>query len=211
MLNKILNKLIPEVHAVRSITADPLQGFNFRVSFTGAEALCFQKVEGISEEYEVIESNEGCRDYTMKFPGRKKTGELVLTRGVYGSGATTLEDVWQAFIDGQSRMTVEVSLINRNGDIARTWVLDEAWVSKWEGPSLDASSSDIILESVTIQYERFNRGTSSYTGSSGTTAVANSTKANSSGSVSVTAGKNGGTASASYSSGGFTIGGRYNF
>ena len=51
------------------------------------------------------------------------------------------------------RTTMIVQLMDRFGNVQRTWKLAEAWISKWEGSDLDATSDDVAIETITVQYE----------------------------------------------------------
>lgn len=164
-MRKILDFFIKTAYAAETNEVTPMQGFRFTVSLEGAENMCFQKVDGLGEEIEVTEYNEGCRESTIKVPGRRKTTEVTLTRGIY-TGGSNLEDIWTDFMAGGLRVPVTIRLLsayNSNdgqedgSNVARKWVLLNAWVSKWEGPSLDAGNTDVVVETLTIQYEGFDR------------------------------------------------------
>ena len=53
------------------------------------------------------------------------------------------------------RNTIILEKLNRYGETVRTYKLAEAWVSKWEGGDSDASSDDVAIEKITIQFEHF--------------------------------------------------------
>lgn len=141
--------------AARTIANDPLQKFMFRVSIPGLPAgLGFQKVGGLSREVGVVEYLEGLYQYTHKLPGREKFGEVTLERGSYAS--RDLENLYKKILtDPNSRNTITIEILNRFGETKRTYKLAEAWVSKWEGSDLDATSDDVAIEKLTVQFEHF--------------------------------------------------------
>ena len=57
--------------------------------------------------------------------------------------------------DSNLRNTVIIEILDRFGNTKRTYKLAEAWVSKWEGSDLDASSDDVAIEKLTVQFEYF--------------------------------------------------------
>ena len=57
--------------------------------------------------------------------------------------------------DSNLRNTVIIEILDRFGNAKRTYKLAEAWVSKWEGSDLDASSDDVAIEKLTVQFEYF--------------------------------------------------------
>lgn len=145
-----------KAHAARTFNNDPLQKFMFRVTIPGLPTgIGFQKVGGLSREVGVIEYLEGLYEYTHKLPGREKVGEVTLERGAYAS--KELETLYKSILGKSSakRVTVVIEILNRFGDTKRKFTLEDAWVSKWEGPDLDATSDDVAIEKMTLQFERF--------------------------------------------------------
>ena len=139
----------------RTIANDPLQKFMFRVTIPGLPTgLGFQKVGGLTREVGVVEYLEGLSKYTHKLPGREKVGEVTLERGSYAT--KELEAQYKKVLtDSNLRNTVIIEILDRFGNAKRTYKLAEAWVSKWEGSDLDASSDDVATEKLTVQFEYF--------------------------------------------------------
>lgn len=139
----------------RVTTQDPLQGYNFRISIPGVpNSVGFKKIGGLSEEIGVVEYDEGGYDYTHKLQGKKKTGELTCEKGVFAN--KTVENVFRnALKNANYRTTITIELLGRDNKVARKWTLAEAWCSKWEMGEFDASSEDVVVETLTIQYENF--------------------------------------------------------
>lgn len=139
----------------RTIANDPLQKFMFRVTIPGLPTgLGFQKVGGLTREVGVVEYLEGLSKYTHKLPGREKVGEVTLERGSYAT--KELEAQYKKVLtDSNLRNTVIIEILDRFGNAKRTYKLAEAWVSKWEGSDLDASSDDVAIEKLTVQFEYF--------------------------------------------------------
>ena len=146
---------VRNVYAARTASEDPLQNFKFRVTVPGLPTgLGFTSCKGLEFETEVVEYDEGSWDFTHKLPGRGKVSEVTLERGCYAD--TDFKDLAISVLTSKSfRGTVIIEHINRFGEVARTYKLAEAWVSKWTNADLDATSSDVSIESVTIQFEYF--------------------------------------------------------
>ena len=139
----------------RTYANDPLQMFRFRVSMPGLPAgMGFQKVSGLTREIGVVEYDEGGYSHTHKLTGKEQGGEVTLEKGMFAN--TDLEEIYKRSLNRPDyRTTVIIEQLDKFGKVARSWTLAEAWVSKWEGSELDATSEDVAIESITIQFEYY--------------------------------------------------------
>ena len=155
MMKNILGLVSIKAFAARTTSVDPLQKFKFRLTVPGLPSgIGFQKVSGLTHEVGVTEYDEGGFDYTHKLPGRQKVGEVTAERGSYADNS--FQDLLKQTLTNPSmRNTVIFEQLNRYGETVRTYKLAEAWVSKWEGSDADASSDDVAIEKLTIQFEYF--------------------------------------------------------
>lgn len=131
-------------------TSVPLQKFRFRVTLGNGACAGFQKVSGLTREIEVVEYNESNSNYTRKLKGRVKNPEVTLERGAYAD--SSMESLFKQAMSGNNVGTALIELLDERGQTARQWQLSEVWCSKWELGDLDAGSSDIAIEKVTLQY-----------------------------------------------------------
>lgn len=153
-----MSAFVVNANAARTFIADPLQSFKFSLAVSGIPAsVGFSKVGGMSREYEVIEYLENMFDYTHKLPGREKVGEVTFERGMYAGD----EVLWNAFKSimsegpGATRRECTINVLDRWGNPRRTFQLAECWFSKFETGEFDASSSEVIIETLTMQFESF--------------------------------------------------------
>lgn len=144
-----------KAYASRTMVEDPLQKYMFRVSVPGLDgSMGFQKCSGLTFESDVVEYAEGSWDYIHKIAGRGKVSEITLERGEYND--TEFKQLAESVLkSGDYRGTVIIEHLDRTGNVARTYKLAEAWVSKWESSDLDGESSDLAIETLTIQFEYF--------------------------------------------------------
>lgn len=149
------NPFMLAVNAARTASEDPLQKFKFRVTIPGIPStIGFQTVSGLSEETEVVEYEESGFGYAHKLPGKTTVGEVTMERGMFAD--VSMYDVYRQTVTNPNfRNTMIIQLLDRFGNVKRTWKLAEAWVSKWEGSDLDATSSDVAIETITVQHEYF--------------------------------------------------------
>lgn len=139
----------------RTIQSDPLQSFMFKVSIPGLPiGVGFQKIGGLSREVGVVEYLESMYDHAHKLPGREKVGEVTFERGMYADAY--MQSVYESvFNNDQCRNTIVISICDRFGNIRREFQLAECWFSKYEVGDLDATSDDVIIETMTMQFEYF--------------------------------------------------------
>lgn len=149
--------LVSKAYAMARTTAsDPLQSFMFSVSFEGLPTgVGFQKVGGLSREVAVVEYLENMYSHAHKMPGRETVGEVTFERGMYAD--KHLQNLYEKIInDPNARTTVTINIKDRQGNIKKTFNCAECWFSKYEVGDLDATSDDVIIETLTMQFEYFN-------------------------------------------------------
>lgn len=136
---------------------DPYKQFNFRVEIDGVALAAFSEVSGLASETDVIEYRTGTESNRVrKLPGLTRHSNIVLRRGV-----TQDAELWNW------RKTVEDGQVDRrNGSIVllgddRTevvrWNFADGWISKWEGPALNAEGNDVAIETIEIAHEGLSR------------------------------------------------------
>lgn len=156
---------------------NPYAAFNFRVLFGTEEVAGFMEASGLDSENAVIEYREGndqfppgssAPSFTGAFP-RKQPGlehypNITLRRGITGSTKlwTRRKDLRDGktgpgtTADGLNPKTVDVfiELLDEVYNTVFRWKLQNAWISKLSGPSLNAKANEIAIESVEIICER---------------------------------------------------------
>lgn len=139
----------------RTVEDDPLQKFMFRVRIPGyPAALGFTKVGGFTREMGVVEYAEGMFEHFHKLSGRQKVTDIDFERGAYRDGHAY--DLYAATLnDPKHRSTVTVEVMDRYQNVAREYVLANAWCSKLEVGELDAGSDEVLIDKMTITFEFF--------------------------------------------------------
>jgi phage tail-like protein len=133
---------------------DPFKAFNFLVEIEGIAQAAFSEVSGLESETAVIEYRAGAEkvNAVRKLPGLTRFGNIVLRRGV-----TQDADLWN-----WRKSIVEGDIDRRNGSIIllddkRTevvrWNFRNGWISKWEGPTLNAKANEVAIETIEIAHE----------------------------------------------------------
>lgn len=152
MLSKVITT---KAYGARTVSSDPLQSFMFRVSIPGIPSqVGFQKVGGLSREVAVVEYLENMYEHAHKLAGRETVGEVTFERGMYAD--KYMLDVYKKiFTSPSARNTVTINICDRVGTVRRTFNCAEAWFSKYETGDLDATSDDVLIETLTMQFEYF--------------------------------------------------------
>jgi phage tail-like protein len=133
---------------------NPYLNFNFLVDIGVGEELGFSEVEGLSGEIEVIEYREGADrvNTARKLPGLAKYPNVTLKRGI--TGRTDLFEWWKSVRDGQvQRRNVTITLLDEQRQAVLRWHLRDAFPVKIEGPSLNASSNEVAIETLELAHE----------------------------------------------------------
>jgi phage tail-like protein len=127
----------------------------------------FNEVTGIEASVDVVEFRQGNAHSLapVKIPGLVKHGNITLKMGyTIGNGFKKwIEECVSETRGAMPRKTVTIELLDiRDGAPNSTytetkgsilWVLKEAWVTKYSGPDLNASTSEVAIESVELAYE----------------------------------------------------------
>ncbi len=133
---------------------DPYLQFNYLVEIDGVTRAGFTEVGGLTTEQEIIDYREGSDlPFMKRLPGLQTFTPLMLKRGW-----TDDEELWlwrKTTLDGQTeRRSGSVVLLDEARNPVLRWNFSEGWVSKWEGPALNATTNEAAIESIEIVYEQ---------------------------------------------------------
>lgn len=147
----------------------PLTKMNFLVTVSEiSEVAAFSEVSGIDSSVDIIEFRQGnsASLAPIKIPGLVKNGNITLKMGYVRE--QDFKDWLRLCVAAQRgempRRTVTIEMIDiTDGSPSSTvtttdsghlvWQLSNAWVCKYTGPDLNASTSEVAIESVEIAYE----------------------------------------------------------
>ena len=144
---------------------DPVVGINFFLELDGVQIGTFRECSGLEIEVEVIEAKSA--DPTGKMIIQKLPGSNKYTPVTLKKGQTSDMALWKAFADslgsqsmagkrsgGFKRKTGAIVIKDPTGakEVCR-YEFTEAWISKYKGGELNATSNNLALEEVTIVHE----------------------------------------------------------
>ncbi|MGI0484851.1 phage tail protein [Pantanalinema rosaneae CENA516] len=136
---------------------DPYRGFNFLVEIDGITEAGFRECSGLDATTDPVDYREGNDPmHVRKLTGLNKYSPITLKRGI-----TDSNDLWtwrQKVIDGQTeRKDCSIILRDETGAEKHRWNLRRAWPSKWTGPSFNATSNDVAVETLEIVHEEMKK------------------------------------------------------
>lgn len=145
---------MPITSVVSSGGRDPALKFNFEVVSSRLNG-GFSKIGGISEEIEVVDQRDGTDPLQpRKLVGASQGGTLTLEKGILSD----FKDFIRWFDDVRKcragiRSDISILIGNCDSSLARAVKALNAWPSSYEIGELDASSSEVAVESITLVFE----------------------------------------------------------
>jgi phage tail-like protein len=132
---------------------DPYAQFNFIIEIDGLTVAGFTEVGGLTAESDMIEYREGTDPARMKkLPGLFKFGNISLKRGY-----TQNRELWdwrKTTLNGLTeRKQGAIILRDEAGEPQLRWEFFEGWISKYEGPALNATANEAAIEAIEIVIE----------------------------------------------------------
>lgn len=138
----------------------PPVSFYFSVSFNGIGKSVidtqFQSVAGLSVEMQSESYAEGGENrFEHVLPVRSKYSDLVLKRGLFTSSELIAWcfDVFDTTI--VKPVSLDISMLNENGDPLFSWHVVHAWPKKWSVSDLNAEQNALTIETLELNYRYF--------------------------------------------------------
>jgi phage tail-like protein len=134
---------------------DPYRGFNFRLEIDGITRAGFRECSGLDATTDPVDYREGNEkgNIARKLTGLNKHANITLKCGITDDHC--LWDWRKTVIDGKTdRKHGSIVLIDETGDGEKVrWNFVYGWPTKWTGPTLNATSNDVAIESIEIVHE----------------------------------------------------------
>lgn len=143
-----------------SVRNDPHRNARFRLEIDGVDIAGFSQATIPETTTEPVEYRTGTEPSTSrKLGGLTTYGNLTLQVGVTENSIELFE--WRRLVEqgrmSDARRTVAVVLLDEEGQQAARWRFREAWPTNYDAPDLDASGSEVAIESVEIAHEGMER------------------------------------------------------
>jgi phage tail-like protein len=133
---------------------DPFRGFNFKIEMDGVTKAGFRECSGLDASTDAVDYREGQEkgNIARKLTGLNKHANIVLKRGV--TDDHSLWDWRKKVIEGKTdRQHGSIVLCDEAGEEKVRWNFVEGWPLKWTGPTFNATSNDVAIETLEIVHE----------------------------------------------------------
>jgi phage tail-like protein len=134
---------------------DPYRGFNFKVQIDDSDVAGFSEASGLTFDVDSVDYREGTDVplHVRKLTGLRKFANIALKRGFTDN--TELWDWYKKVLNGvPDRRDGAIVLQDEEHQEVLRWNFENGWICKWEGPSMNATSNDVAIESIEICVER---------------------------------------------------------
>jgi phage tail-like protein len=136
----------------------PYPNYNFKVSVTNVDSGdtvsgSFSEASGLTVDVQPIEYRDGTDDSTVrKVRGLRKLSNITLKRGITGHVG-----FWRWVLTGVNgdvdRQQGYIALLNEDRVEVMRWNFNQAWATKYTGPSLNAKNNEIAMETLELAVE----------------------------------------------------------
>ena len=132
---------------------DPYRVYSFRVEIDGITRAGFRECSGLDVSQDPIDYREGTDPHTVrKLPGLLKYSHITLKWGI--SDDHEFWDWQKKAVDGKvTRLNGSIILVDDAGEEKKRWNFREGWPTKWTGPSFNATSNEVAIETLEIVHE----------------------------------------------------------
>lgn len=132
-------------------------GHSFGLEIDGVAITHIQEVSGLKMEQDVIEMKHNTADgkfVNKKLPGRPKSGEITLTRGLTDQGS--FDDWIKKGHLGKmpdARKGGSIIVFDYEGKAVKRYIFTNGWAKSLEISSLKAGDTSLLTEKLTMTYE----------------------------------------------------------
>jgi phage tail-like protein len=138
---------------------DPLRNFRFRLEIDQITQGYFSEVNIGDTTTEPIDYREGTEPtHVRKLPGLTKYGNITLKWGVTDS--VELYEWHKSIVAGgikEQRKTVKIVVIDESGEDKASFLVSEAWPTKYDPSDLNAKGNEVFIETLELVNEGIER------------------------------------------------------
>ena len=130
----------------------PIPVFYYRVTIDNQDSIAFSEVSGLNFQYETITYKDGLSysEGPKYMPGFYNAVNLTLQKGVVPADSYLLEWFKTIQLNIVDKRDVRIDLLNENGEATVSWMATDAFPTKLDAPSFNASSNEVAIESLEL-------------------------------------------------------------
>lgn len=128
--------------------------FRFKLEIDGKAAGGFSEVSGFDATVEPIEYREGdmAAETPLKVQGLRKYGNITLKKGMI-TGQVLYDWLYKGLGGAVERKVVTVSLLDETQTVVASWMVINAWPTKYTAPDFNATSNEVAVETLELAHE----------------------------------------------------------
>ncbi len=128
--------------------------YHFIVEWGGSRS-SFTEVTGLEIEIDAIAIRDGSSpdDSFSKIPGLRKFSDIILKRGIIKGDNDFYAWINTKHMDTIEKRDIMISLLNGNHEPIVVWRARNAFPVKLVGPELNATCSDVAIETLVLTHE----------------------------------------------------------
>lgn len=140
---------------------DPYRGFRFRVEISGLQVAAFSEASVPDITIDTVDYREGTDPaYKRSLSGLTSHGHLSLKKGLTDSmdlynWHQTVSQKGSTFLGAKKNLSL--ILIDTDGTDKVRWNLINAWPTKYSCTSLNAATSDVVVETLELAMDYISR------------------------------------------------------
>lgn len=135
----------------------PMPVYNFRVEIAG-QSIAFSNVSGLSLGYETHTYKESpvgpgkAGPVVMRMPAQQTDIRIILKKGLVKAKSLPMLYLWlnTVRVNQIDKRDITVHLLNEAGEPMVTWNVINAFPTKLDAPTFDATSNDVAIESMEL-------------------------------------------------------------
>lgn len=130
----------------------PIPVFYYRVTIGDEDSIAFSEVSGLNFQYETITYKDGLsyKDGPKYMPGFYNAVNLTLQKGIVPADSFLLNWFKTIRLNTVEKRDVRIDLLNENGEATVSWTAKDAFPTKLDAPSFNASSNEVAIESLEL-------------------------------------------------------------
>lgn len=131
----------------------PIPVFQYQVVIEGMDPMAFSEVSGLTLEHEAITYKDGMshKEGHKYMPGSRAPVKMTFKKGITKSSDALYEWINGITLNTVEKRDVTVSLLSPDGGApVVSWSIGNAFPTKLEGPSFNATSNEVAFESIDL-------------------------------------------------------------